>query len=1244
MANQPTKYRKFVVGAASAALVASAVAPVASAKDFSDTKGNTHEAAIDALSDAGIISGYQDGSFKPNQTLTRSDVVKLMGKWLVSEGYEVPSDYKTNPRFTDLTAASNDELLKYAAVVKDNGVFNGSNGRLLAGDNITRENMAVVLVRAFDSVKDINLVEYVSGQDFKQEVADRNSAKSEARPAIDVLDFFDITTVAQFNPKGTTTRGHFATFLHNFLNADLSKVTGVVAGVESITAVNNTTVEVKFVEKVEDLAALNFKIDGLEITNKVLKQTDAKTVVLTTAVQEGGKTYTVTANDNKLGTFNGVSAVVPTGISVTTPSLQGVIGKDVTVTATVTVPEGQSKAGVPVTFNVVNSSATNEKLEAVAYTDDKGVASYTYTRYYASEDNVAAYATHKSSVVSSGKVYWADKIQLAVSEITTGNDLANETKKSYKVTGKANATYYIAIKENLGVAPNKITDVYVQDHATKNFVTPYELTTGAQKFATVTTNASGEGSFTIYGTNLTATPIVYAPESTPTTPVSYNYNKLDLQAEAPTVKFSQLDSLAIAVVGEGTANSAEYFGTVAPVAYDAVSAGGRTYTVTVTDKAGKVAPEGTVAYVAFDDLAGDVYFSTGTSNFAKLNTNGTDIKTIKVGKDGKAQFRVAGKGATSYVTPTVFLNTAGDVTPVKLDKADVQSVADTTYFKSPVVTNAVLSVEDKDGNAVTSLSTAEDAYFVYQSVDQNGFAYRPTEQRTTSTQTVYRQEVRNGVTYFIPVSETNTEVIPTKYVLAFDVTSTFGNADVKDENGVPLKERQNLGRTKTYHVESDVNGQAVIRVNSNTADTVSVNVTGASGILPTQTASVSFTAYDGIPAKLDNAVVTAVELNRDRLKLRVDADTETAWINYGAAQFYKANGDVLTLVQFEDIISAGDVVNFQKGADGKHIFRVVTDNAPVTGATNPTFTDTDGDLGEIGGPINFTATAGHSYEVFLGTASLGTATVTGTAGTFTVAQNTAYTGQELKIVATVSGSGLTASTVVAVTDLDTATGAAAQLAAINSAASSQNWAGITVATLTGAGVTFKAGYTVTAADFAAIKTRLQNEIAVDADGKFNLTELQNIIDLELADEYAAVDTAAAVQAVNAIQGKEEVDAALRNPALGLNLTKYSALNTAQREDFVADFFPRGTAELPNFANAAGIQAWLDAEVPNAAVKEIVWAAGEGNWDQVKLNMFTAAGITGVTASNFDAVKAALEAVSSTLDDAASIQAVVNGAS
>ena len=199
------KYTKYLTGVASAALVASAVAPVASAASFNDVADtNSHKEAIDALSAAGVINGYPDGSFKPNKTLTRSDVVKLMGKWLVSKGYKIPTDYKTNPRFTDLTSKSNDDLLQSAAIVKDNDVFRGyEDGSLGAAGSITRENMAVVLVRAYDSVNKTSLLTYVQEQEFDRDVIDLNKAKAEARTAIDVLDFFDITNPAapSFRPK-----------------------------------------------------------------------------------------------------------------------------------------------------------------------------------------------------------------------------------------------------------------------------------------------------------------------------------------------------------------------------------------------------------------------------------------------------------------------------------------------------------------------------------------------------------------------------------------------------------------------------------------------------------------------------------------------------------------------------------------------------------------------------------------------------------------------------------------------------------------------------------------------------------------------------------------------------------------------------------------------------------------------------------------------------------------------------------
>lgn len=50
------KNRKFLTSTAAAALVASAIVPVASAASFSDTAGNTHELAIDSLVSQGIIS------------------------------------------------------------------------------------------------------------------------------------------------------------------------------------------------------------------------------------------------------------------------------------------------------------------------------------------------------------------------------------------------------------------------------------------------------------------------------------------------------------------------------------------------------------------------------------------------------------------------------------------------------------------------------------------------------------------------------------------------------------------------------------------------------------------------------------------------------------------------------------------------------------------------------------------------------------------------------------------------------------------------------------------------------------------------------------------------------------------------------------------------------------------------------------------------------------------------------------
>ena len=241
MANQPKKYTKFVATAATATLVASAIVPVASAASFSDVaETNSHAENINALVEAGIIKGFEDGTFKPGQELTRGQVVKMLGKWVEAQGVEIPADFATKARFTDVAVDAKDqELVKYAALVADAKVFNGSNGVLNASGKISRENMALVLDRAYTAIKATSLVELASTiEDVK--VADLATAKTEAQEAIQALRDLGITVVENFNPKASVTRGQFASFLNKTINTE----SVVELTVKTAVAIDANTVEV----------------------------------------------------------------------------------------------------------------------------------------------------------------------------------------------------------------------------------------------------------------------------------------------------------------------------------------------------------------------------------------------------------------------------------------------------------------------------------------------------------------------------------------------------------------------------------------------------------------------------------------------------------------------------------------------------------------------------------------------------------------------------------------------------------------------------------------------------------------------------------------------------------------------------------------------------------------------------------------------------------------------------------------
>ncbi|MFJ6209404.1 S-layer homology domain-containing protein [Lysinibacillus sp. NPDC092081] len=904
MANQPKKYKKFVATAATATLVASAIVPVASAAGFTDIADSTHKEAIIALSEAGIINGYADGTFKPNQTINRGQVVKLLGRWLETEGYEAPADWATKQYFNDLPLTAEKELLKYAALTKDAGVFAGSNGNLNYTQSMQRQQMAVVLVRAINEIYEVDLVKEYKAEKFKSEISDLDKAFSaEQREAITALDYAELTDAAKqankaFNPANSITRGQFASFLNRTINLDVE--VGVDA---SVKAINSTTVEVTFEDTVDvdNVKAENFKIEGLEVKSAAVKQTNKKVVVLTTAAQTADKEYTVSYKGEAIGKFKGIASVIPTSVKMITPSVQGTIGKEATVKAQVTVPEGQSKAGIPVTFNIANdtNNQLNPKIEVVAYTNEEGIASYSYTRYYKYNDQVTAYASEKSSVYATGKVYWAEG--LTITEVTTGNDLANGSKKVYKIKTDAYNTQYVgnsttvdykyvnvAFAENVDVSPDKLVrDVKVIDTGVVgNADYPSQVTTGGVNVVKVKVNNDGEATFTLTGSNASVTPVVFVDD---TKEKNGKYTTTALQASAPAVKFSLNHSLGLGVKAEGVQNAAAI--NLNNLNNKGTGEGGRDYTVTVTDKDGKIAPAGTKAYVTFEkgnystDKTVTIVSEDGKR---KATANKDTYFEIEVkGTKGEASFTLIGQ-RDAYAAPTVFLENGKER---GLDKDDLQTKGETTYFVDAVIANATLTVKNADDKEVTTLPTTQTANFEYQSVDQNGFDYY----------------AGTGV-----------------YEVAYQVTAQF--ADVT-ANGTTVK----AGTTETIKVNS-VNGKATLKVTSNNvASNVSVQASASQVSLPNKTATLAFTKGTQVP-DVYTGVVSKINTVDNKLTF-VGYDE----IKYSTTNLKNDQGVVISEARFEQLVSDALAakstvkVTSVKNTDGTYTLEIEKIEAPVAG-------------------------------------------------------------------------------------------------------------------------------------------------------------------------------------------------------------------------------------------------------------------------------------------------------------------------
>lgn len=198
-----------------------AAAPIAQAATFTDIASydEATQKEITSLHELGIINGTTATTFSPARDITRSQVVKILGRYLVKEGYAtIPADALTKERYSDIKVTGSDkELIQLAAVVKDYGIFNGSNGQLKPRDVMNRQNMVLVLSRLVDAVqKDSNvLVTMAKGKPTN--VTDLAKAKAETKDIIQAFNALGLSNAATFNPNNNVKRSHFASFMYRII-------------------------------------------------------------------------------------------------------------------------------------------------------------------------------------------------------------------------------------------------------------------------------------------------------------------------------------------------------------------------------------------------------------------------------------------------------------------------------------------------------------------------------------------------------------------------------------------------------------------------------------------------------------------------------------------------------------------------------------------------------------------------------------------------------------------------------------------------------------------------------------------------------------------------------------------------------------------------------------------------------------------------------------------------------------------
>ena len=181
-------------------------APASSVPVFRDVQAHWAASYIQKAAALGMIKGYEDGTFKPNAQLTRSQAVSL-----IVRGLGLETDEKSP--FTDISKYAAETQAEIAAAYKY-GIAKGNDGAFRPNDKVTRAQLALMIQRAYEAKtgKKYEASKVAPFNDF-------GGYNQETINAISMLHELKIVdgNNGQFLPTQPTTRAHIAKMLVNFI-------------------------------------------------------------------------------------------------------------------------------------------------------------------------------------------------------------------------------------------------------------------------------------------------------------------------------------------------------------------------------------------------------------------------------------------------------------------------------------------------------------------------------------------------------------------------------------------------------------------------------------------------------------------------------------------------------------------------------------------------------------------------------------------------------------------------------------------------------------------------------------------------------------------------------------------------------------------------------------------------------------------------------------------------------------------